>query len=598
MRVALVFMSREGRGVSLSGDTPNPPGRVPVSPALGDPALAGHNSNVWASGPARSHESEHAWLLQGDAQPRCPAPLGRPSQGRSLSGGDRAGARRGGAGLAIPARGGRRGAALRGAEGGRAAVPGPEAALAPARPGPWRPRGQWERPLLAGREVAALPQQRRRKPSPARAGGRGAPWRGWKVSGSGGTGAAGGRPGRGGSFVLRLGRWRRRWERGPGTAFPVGGAPAAGSEVAVQTGDLLPCKICGRTFFPAALKKHGPICQKTSAKKRKTFDSSRQRAEGTDIPTVKPLKPRPEPPKKPSNWRRKHEEFIATIRAAKGLNLKDGGKLPPPPPPSYDPDYIQCPYCQRRFNENAADRHINFCKEQAARITNKGKLAADTKGKLPTRTQYKPAPVKKMPSVGSTPSPSSRLPQPSGVSKTGVGMKCTSSSKAPSSSGSSGSKIQTLSPAHKNSLGMVNPQAGIEMEELHPLLQTGRDVQRFYDTDTKTDSAIKRPKELLPVKKGTTKTRTSTPPSVSRAMSTGALTNRRKTSNSDTHLRSDGKTGYDTGDCASSVNGGSAKSSEGISPVQLSKFCHECGTKYPVEWAKFCCECGIRRMVV
>lgn len=47
----------------------------------------------------------------------------------------------------------------------------------------------------------------------------------------------------------------------------------------------------------------------------------------------------PEPPKKPSNWRRKHEEFIATIRAAKGLDqaLKEGGKLPPPPPPSYDP---------------------------------------------------------------------------------------------------------------------------------------------------------------------------------------------------------------------------------------------------------------------
>lgn len=54
----------------------------------------------------------------------------------------------------------------------------------------------------------------------------------------------------------------------------------------------MPCKICGRTFFPVALKKHGPICQKTATKKRKTFDSSRQRAEGTDIPTVKPLKPR------------------------------------------------------------------------------------------------------------------------------------------------------------------------------------------------------------------------------------------------------------------------------------------------------------------
>ncbi|XP_062370665.1 zinc finger C2HC domain-containing protein 1A [Cinclus cinclus] len=382
--------------------------------------------------------------------------------------------------------------------------PGPEPAA--ARGCGRRPPGQWERRLLAGRAVAALPRQRRSEtePSPNRRSGR-------------------------------------------AMEGPEG-------EVTVQTGDLLPCKICGRTFFPAALKKHGPICQKTSSKKRKTFDSSRQRAEGTDIPTVKPLKPRPEPPKKPSNWRRKHEEFIATIRAAKGLNLKDGGKLPPPPPPSYDPDYIQCPYCQRRFNENAADRHINFCKEQAARITNKGKLAADTKGKLPTRTQYKPAPVKKMPSVGSTPSPSSRLPQPSGVSKTVVGA---SSGKALSSSGSSGSKIQTLSPAHRNSLGMVNPQAG-----------------------------------------GATKTRTSTPPSVARAMSTGALTNRRKTSNSDVNLRSDGKTGYDIGDYPSSVNGGSAKSSEGISPVQLSKFCHECGTKYPVEWAKFCCECGIRRMVV
>lgn len=50
-------------------------------------------------------------------------------------------------------------------------------------------------------------------------------------------------------------------------------------------------------------------------------------------------------------------------------------------------DYIQCPYCQRRFNESAADRHINFCKEQAARISNKGKVVTDAKGKLPTRSQ-------------------------------------------------------------------------------------------------------------------------------------------------------------------------------------------------------------------
>ncbi|XP_075776600.1 zinc finger C2HC domain-containing protein 1A isoform X4 [Pelodiscus sinensis] len=319
------------------------------------------------------------------------------------------------------------------------------------------------------------------------------------------------------------------------------------TDLSVPAGDLLPCKICGRTFFPTALKKHSPICQKTATRKRKAFDSSRQRAEGTDISTVKPLKPRPEPPKKQSNWRRKHEEFIATIRAAKGLDqtLKEGGKLPPPPPPSYDPDYIQCPYCQRRFNENAADRHISFCKEQAARITNKGKLTADAKGKLPARTQYKPATVRKAPSTGSTPS-SSRLPQPSNVSKTVVG-------------GPSGSKIQTLSPAHKNSVSVTSPQAG----------------------------------------GSTMKTRISTPPNMAKNTATGALVNKRKIYNADSYSsRSDGKIGYDSGDYSSSVNGGSTKSSDENSPVQLSKFCHECGTRYPVEWAKFCCECGIRRMVV
>ncbi|XP_075776597.1 zinc finger C2HC domain-containing protein 1A isoform X1 [Pelodiscus sinensis] len=369
------------------------------------------------------------------------------------------------------------------------------------------------------------------------------------------------------------------------------------TDLSVPAGDLLPCKICGRTFFPTALKKHSPICQKTATRKRKAFDSSRQRAEGTDISTVKPLKPRPEPPKKQSNWRRKHEEFIATIRAAKGLDqtLKEGGKLPPPPPPSYDPDYIQCPYCQRRFNENAADRHISFCKEQAARITNKGKLTADAKGKLPARTQYKPATVRKAPSTGSTPS-SSRLPQPSNVSKTVVG---TPTSKVLSTGGPSGSKIQTLSPAHKNSVSVTSPQAG-KTDKLGPPLRTGRDVQRLYDSDTKTDSTIKRPNELLPINKGSTmKTRISTPPNMAKNTATGALVNKRKIYNADSYSsRSDGKIGYDSGDYSSSVNGGSTKSSDENSPVQLSKFCHECGTRYPVEWAKFCCECGIRRMVV
>ncbi|KAM5281231.1 LOW QUALITY PROTEIN: zinc finger C2HC domain-containing protein 1A [Ctenodactylus gundi] len=354
---------------------------------------------------------------------------------------------------------------------------------------------------------------------------------------------AGGRRGR----VATAGAGRRRAVLEE--AARLGGGAMEGLEEngsLVQIGELLPCKICGRTFFPVALKKHGPICQKTATKKRKTFDSSRQRAEGTDIPTVKPLKPRPEPPKKPSNWRRKHEEFIATIRAAKGLDqaLKEGGKLPPPPPPTYDPDYIQCPYCQRRFNENAADRHINFCKEQAARISNKGKFSTDTKGKSASRTQYKPPALKKSNSPGTTSSGSSRLPQPSGTNKTVIGVP---SSKVSTVSSSLGNKLQNLSPSHK---AVASPQAGTNI-----------------------------------------KPRNSTPPSLARNSASGVLTSKRKTHSESYIARPDG-------DYTSSLNGGNLKGIEGNSSGHLPKFCHECGTKYPVEWAKFCCECGIRRMIL
>ncbi len=69
---------------------------------------------------------------------------------------------------------------------------------------------------------------------------------------------------------------------------------------------------------------------------------------------------------RPNNWRSKHEEFIAAIRYAKmaGKIEKEGGSLAelPPPPAATNPDYIQCPYCQRRFNQVAGERHIKACK--------------------------------------------------------------------------------------------------------------------------------------------------------------------------------------------------------------------------------------------
>ncbi|KAL4710221.1 hypothetical protein ACJJTC_005394, partial [Scirpophaga incertulas] len=73
----------------------------------------------------------------------------------------------------------------------------------------------------------------------------------------------------------------------------------------------------------------------------------------------------PQAAAKNSSWRKKHEEFIQAIRAAKQVqaHLAAGGKLSdlPPPPPSENPDYVQCPHCSRRFNQAAADRHIPKC---------------------------------------------------------------------------------------------------------------------------------------------------------------------------------------------------------------------------------------------
>ncbi|XP_036024972.1 zinc finger C2HC domain-containing protein 1B [Onychomys torridus] len=177
----------------------------------------------------------------------------------------------------------------------------------------------------------------------------------------------------------------------------------AEAQPAVADGNqkLFPCEVCGRCFAADVLERHGPICKKLFNKKRKPFDSLKQRLQGTDIPTVShPPQPKGQPMRK-SNWRQQHEDFINTIRSAKQctLAIKEGKPLPPPPPPTINPDYIQCPYCMRRFNETAAQRHINFCKTQPSRCVFD---PAQTAARLASRAQGKAqATPKKQPTVTS-----------------------------------------------------------------------------------------------------------------------------------------------------------------------------------------------------
>ncbi|XP_037699306.1 zinc finger C2HC domain-containing protein 1B [Choloepus didactylus] len=150
--------------------------------------------------------------------------------------------------------------------------------------------------------------------------------------------------------------------------------------------ELVPCEVCGRRFAADALERHGPICRRLFNKKRKPFNSLKQRLQGTDVPTVREALPCKSPPVKKYSWRQQHEEFINAIRSAKRctLAMKEGRPLPPPPPPSVNPDYIQCPYCRRRFNETAAQRHISFCRDQPSRRVFD---PAQTAAKLASRTQ-------------------------------------------------------------------------------------------------------------------------------------------------------------------------------------------------------------------
>lgn len=131
-----------------------------------------------------------------------------------------------------------------------------------------------------------------------------------------------------------------------------------------------PCGTCGRKFFPESLERHEVICRKHELKsrKRKVFSSGKQRAEGTGIPlskTVKPIENKTDGVKI-TNWRQNHLDFVNAIRSARSAQkaIKTGAPLPPPPPPSINPDYVPCPYCNRRFNAKAGARHIPFCQQR------------------------------------------------------------------------------------------------------------------------------------------------------------------------------------------------------------------------------------------
>ena len=120
-----------------------------------------------------------------------------------------------------------------------------------------------------------------------------------------------------------------------------------------------PCNVCGRKFNPVSLEKHTPICERAAVKKRKVFDSAKQRIKGTELAEFLPkqhqttasmsnnnnvdsynsslhssnvsLSRRPSLQedsrtlptigKRNVAWKEKREDFLKAIRAARGEDI-------------------------------------------------------------------------------------------------------------------------------------------------------------------------------------------------------------------------------------------------------------------------------------
>ena len=169
-------------------------------------------------------------------------------------------------------------------------------------------------------------------------------------------------------------------------------------------GSTKACKNCGRCFNEDSWRRHERVCEKVFVKKRKVFDSARQRliSDGS-FPTIlntkssrlsstklkrgsliasrslKRIQNRDDvvvgKAASKSNWRKQSSQFRAALAALRGDSTKNTTRFS-----SYslsnvsdaemfsnDDDRIQCPYCSRRFSQTAHERHVSFCKTQFQR---------------------------------------------------------------------------------------------------------------------------------------------------------------------------------------------------------------------------------------
>ena len=130
--------------------------------------------------------------------------------------------------------------------------------------------------------------------------------------------------------------------------------------------------------MPQSLDKHSKICERSANKKRKPFDSAKQRIQGTELAEFLPKqeKKRRSLDDKFSNskstWKQTHDDFLRAIRAARNeiadsTMQKQCGTTIISNAPTRANEQGMCPTCNRHFGVKAYDRHVAWCKERITR---------------------------------------------------------------------------------------------------------------------------------------------------------------------------------------------------------------------------------------
>lgn len=132
-------------------------------------------------------------------------------------------------------------------------------------------------------------------------------------------------------------------------------------------------KGCGRSFKKSVLEKHEKICKKVFQKKRKKFNSSKQREQAENIKSKKDNK---KFLKKKNNrnikqipkWKLESAKLRTLLGVARGKDVSntEEAKIVEE---SKNKDLIKCKTCNRNFNKKAGERHIPFCEKRARNNT-------------------------------------------------------------------------------------------------------------------------------------------------------------------------------------------------------------------------------------